>query len=114
MKKEFIKSNIYPEAEYEKRVEEQQRLIREMNAKNQLALGAGDRQEKKASGQNIKEYHEIRFLAGHFDPQEFYHMFELNAFINAEEFPAFQTDGKRGTLLISCGILSPVYQTFAL
>ncbi len=35
-------------------------------------------------------------------------------FINAEEFPAFQTDGKQGTLLISCGILSPVYQTFAL
>ena len=69
----YYNPNIYPEAEYEKRVEEQQRLIREMNAKNQLALGAGDRQEKKASGQNIKEYHEIRFLAGHFDPQEFYH-----------------------------------------
>ena len=44
----------------------------------------------------------------------FYNLFELNAFINAEEFPVFQTDGKRGTLLISCGILSPVYQTFAL
>ena len=69
----YYNPNIYPEAEYEKRVEEQQRLIREMNAKNQLALGADDRQEKKASGQNIKEYHEIRFLAGHFDPQEFYH-----------------------------------------
>ena len=69
----YYNPNIYPEAEYEKRVEEQQRLIREMNAKNQLALGADDRQEKKASGQNIKEYHEIRFLAGRFDPQEFYH-----------------------------------------
>ncbi len=70
----------------------EQRLIREMNAKNQLAydeirrqesiqnaaegaeaLGADDRQEKKASGQNIKVYHEIRFLVGRFDPQEFYH-----------------------------------------
>ena len=38
----------------------------------------------------------------------------MNAFINAEEFPAFHLFGKRGTLLISCGILSPVYQTFAL
>ena len=68
----YYNPNIYPEAEYEKRVEEQQRLIREMNAKNQLALCTDDRQEKKASGQNIKEYHEIRFLAGRFDPQEFY------------------------------------------
>ena len=44
----------------------------------------------------------------------FYNLFKLNAFINAEEFPAFHLFGKRGTLLISCGILSPVYQTFAL
>ena len=87
----YYNPNIYPEAEYEKRVEEQQRLIREMNEQNQLAhdeirrpenqqnaaegaeaLCTDDRQEKKASGQNIKEYHEIRFLAGRFDPQEFY------------------------------------------
>ena len=77
----YYNPNIYPEAEYEKRVEEQQRLIREMNAKISFhkvlqkveALCTDDRQGKKASGQNIKEYHEIRFLAGHFDPQEFYH-----------------------------------------
>ena len=87
----YYNPNIYPEAEYEKRVEEQQRLIREMNEQNQLAhdeirrpenqqnaaegaeaLCTDDRQEKKAFGQNIKEYHEIRFLAGRFDPQEFY------------------------------------------
>ena len=48
----YYNPNIYSEAEYEKRVEEQQRLIREMNAKNQLALCTDDRQEKKASGQN--------------------------------------------------------------
>ena len=88
----YYNPNIYPEAEYEKRVEEQQRLIREMNEQNQItydeirrqenilsaaegaeALCTDDRQEKKASGQNRKEYHEIRFLAGRFDPQEFYH-----------------------------------------
>lgn len=80
----YYNPNIYPEAEYEKRVEEQQRLIREMNAKNQPAYDEIRRQEniqnaaegveaKKASGQNRKEYHEIRFLAGQFDPQEFYH-----------------------------------------
>ncbi len=28
--------------------------------------------------------------------------------------PLSKQYGKRGTLLISCGILSPVYQTFAL
>lgn len=59
----YYNPNIYPEAEYEKRVEEQQRLIREMNQKNRISN----------SGQDIGRYHEIRFLAGHFDPQEFYH-----------------------------------------
>lgn len=95
----YYNPNIYPEAEYEKRVEEQQRLIREMNQKNRIApdetqrlqniqdtaecaesLSMGDRQEGENtgsalsnSGQDTGRYHEIRFLAGHFDPQEFYH-----------------------------------------
>lgn len=98
----YYNPNIYPEAEYEKRVEEQQRLIREMNEKNQIApdeaqkseniqniaeceeaLSMGDWQKGEDtgrallrlsnSGQDTGRYHEIRFLAGHFDPQEFYH-----------------------------------------
>ena len=59
----YYNPNIYPEAEYEKRVEEQQRLIREMNQKNRIS----------DSGHDTGRYHEIRFLAGPFDPQEFYH-----------------------------------------
>lgn len=98
----YYNPNIYPEAEYEKRVEEQQRLIREMNKKNRIApdetqkseniqntgacveaLNTDDRQKRENvendllqlsnSGQDTGRYHEIRFLAGHFDPQEFYH-----------------------------------------
>lgn len=56
----YYNPNIYPEEEYEKRVEEQRRLIREMNAKNRIAPDEIQKQE-------------IRFCAGRFDPQEFYH-----------------------------------------
>ena len=50
----YYNPNIYPEAEYEKRVEEQQRLIREMNAKNQLALGAATGRKRKLPGRTEK------------------------------------------------------------
>lgn len=58
----YYNPNIYPEAEYEKRVEEQQRLIKEMNERNRSAAGAESEAHR----------YEIRFLAGRFDPQEFY------------------------------------------
>lgn len=57
----YYNPNIYPESEYEKRVEEQQRLIDRMNCENaEAADEAGMRR------------HAIRFLEGRFEPERFY------------------------------------------
>lgn len=70
----YYNPNIYPEEEYRKRVEEQGRLIGEMN--DQMRRAAGDEETQAVEDwqetAKWRDCHPIRFLEGHFDPGEFY------------------------------------------
>ena len=60
----YYNPNITNEEEYRKRVEEQKRLIRELNAL--------DKPEKKDLSQT--EFYEIQFAEGPYEPERFYEM----------------------------------------
>ncbi len=78
----YYNPNIYPEQEYQKRVEEQRRLIGEMNASAKERMtndrssevgspaGRGDIQAMETGGSG--ERYQISFREGPFDPKEFY------------------------------------------
>ena len=70
----YYNPNIYPEAEYDKRVEEQQPPDPGDECKESGCLCVPmTGRKRKLPGRIQKHIIGIRFLAGRFDPREFYH-----------------------------------------